>query len=120
MPNPGPGETVTVVFYGTNLLKPDQEKLARAFLEAMRRAANELQTSEQIFAAENLAIWNQYTNVAEERILKSAPYTYTPNLGLNVQSVLDQQQQLLRAGRLEYREALPESRLIDTRFQPRR
>lgn len=114
--NPAPGAVVTAVLFGVNLLKADQEPAARAFLGALRKAANELQTEQEIFSPENLAIWSEYTRVPEQAIQKGAPYAYAPNLVLDVKSVLDQQQFLLRQGRLEFREALPESRIVDSRF----
>ncbi len=116
VPNPVPGATVTAVLYGENLLKPENEGPARRFLDALRRAANELQTEQEIFSDENLAIWTQYTGVPEQRIKQGAPYAYSRNLALDVASVLDQQQFLLREGRLDYREPLPESRIVDNRF----
>lgn len=117
--NPAPGATVTAVLFGSNLLKPEREREARAFLDAMRKAANELQTAQDIFSAENLAIWTQYTNVAEERIAKGAPYAYAANLVLDVKSLQDQQQFLLREGRLEFQEALADNKIVDLRFNPR-
>jgi NitT/TauT family transport system substrate-binding protein len=116
VPNPAPGATVTAVLFGESLLKPEQERPARAFLDALRKAANELQTEQEVFSAENLAIWAQYTGVAEERIQKGAAYAYAPNLVLDVQSLLDQQQFLLNAGRLDFKDALPETRIVDSRF----
>lgn len=117
--NPAPGVVVTAVLFGVNLLKAEQEPAARAFLGALRKAANELQTEQEIFSPENLAIWSEYTRVPEQAIQKGAPYAYAPNLTLDVNSVLDQQQFLLRQGRLEFKEALPESRLVDSRFGAR-
>ncbi len=120
VPNPVPGATVTAVMYGENLLKPENEGPARRFLDALRRAANELQSEQEIFSDENLAIWTQYTGVPEQRIKQGAPYAYSRDLALDVASVLDQQQHLLREGRLDLREPLPESRIVDARFLVRR
>ena len=117
--NPSPGTTVTAVMFGENLLKPEQERTARAFLDAMRKAANELQTEQDIFSDENLAIWKEYTGVPEEMIKRGAPYAYSRNLALDARSVLDHQAFFLRAGRLDFAEPLPENRIVEARFAPR-
>jgi len=119
VPNPSPSATVTAVLFGGTLLSPDKERVARAFLGAMRKAANELQTEQEIFAPENLTIWNQYTKVPEADIAKGAPYTYARDLALDPQSLLDQQQFLIRAGRVDFKEPLPQDKIVDTRFAER-
>ena len=48
----------------------------------MRKAANELQTEQDIFSDENLAIWKEYTGVPEAAIKRGAPYAYSRNLAL--------------------------------------
>ncbi len=117
--NPSPGSTITAVMFGENMLKPDRDRPARAFLEAMRKAANELQSEQEIFSDENLTIWKEYTGVAEQDIKRGAPYAYSRNLVLDTRSVLDQQAFFLRAGRLDFAEPLPESKIVEMRFTPR-
>ncbi len=119
VPNPAPGATITAVMYGENLLKPESEAIGKRFLDALRKAVNELQTEDAIFTAENLAIWTQYTNLPEQQIRQGAPSAYAANLAVDVASLLDQQQYLMRAGRLDAREPLPESRIVDARFLAR-
>jgi hypothetical protein len=106
--------------FGETMLKPEKERAGRSFLDAMRKAANELQSEQEIFSPENLAIWNEYTKVPEAQIQKGAPYAYSKDLALDAKSVLDQQAFMLRAGRLDYTDLLPESKVIDTSFGPRR
>ncbi|HZT07239.1 MAG TPA: ABC transporter substrate-binding protein [Chloroflexota bacterium] len=114
--NPAPGATVTAVLFGTNLLKSDAVQTGRAFLSAMRKAANELQSEGEIFSDENLAIWAQYTGVAPDDIRKGAPYAYARDLALDPQSLTDQQRFLLGEGRLDFTEPLPVNRIVDDRF----
>ncbi|HEY7060044.1 MAG TPA: ABC transporter substrate-binding protein [Chloroflexota bacterium] len=120
VPNPDPGLLVTVLLYGTGLLKPEREPAAQAFLRGLRRAANELLDPAVVNTDENVAIWVKYTKVQEELVRKAALYHFERDLAVDVGSLLDQQRFLLQRGRLEYDQPLPESQLIDSRFVVRK
>lgn len=116
VPNPKPDALITALLYGSNLLAPGKESTASGVLKALRRASAELQTKEQILSDENVAIWSKWSKIPEAEIRKEVPNVYPPNLELDVNSVLDQQQVLLSAGRLEYKQPLNESSMFDSRF----
>ncbi|HEX6511046.1 MAG TPA: ABC transporter substrate-binding protein [Chloroflexota bacterium] len=114
--NPVPGSLITALLYGGNLLAPGKESVANSVLKAVRRASNELQSRDQILSDENVAIWSKWSKIPAAEIRKEILNVYAENLVLDANSVLDQQQYLLHADRLEYKQALPESSLIDARF----
>jgi hypothetical protein len=120
VPNPAPDTLITALMYGGNLLSPEKEALANGLLKAVRRASNELQTREQIMSDENVAIWSKWSKSPETEIRKQLLNVFAPNLLVDVNSVLDQQQVMLRAGRLEYKQPLPETQIFDTRFLQRK
>lgn len=99
--NPVPDSLATILMYGANLLKPERQSTAVAFLRAVRKAANELQAPDQIMSEAHLPVWSKYTKVPEETIRKTAPYIFSKDLAVNVKSLMDQQRQLIEAGHLK-------------------
>jgi NitT/TauT family transport system substrate-binding protein len=120
VPNPAPGLLVTVLLFGSGLLRPEREAAAQAFLRGLRRAGNELLTSEAVTSEENVATLVKYTRVQEDLVRKAAPYHFERDLAVDVASLLDQQRYLLQQGRLEYDQPLPESQLVDARLVVRK
>lgn len=114
--NPKPDSLITALLYGSNLFAPGKEALANNILKVLRRASSELQTKDQILSDDNVAIWSKWSKIPAAEIRKEVLNVYAPNLDVDVNSVLDQQQVLLKAGRLEYKQPLPESSLLEMRF----
>lgn len=114
--NPTPGFMLTVLTFGENLLAKDHETVARGFLKALRKAANELQTPAEILSPENVRIWTKFTKIPESTLRKMALFRFARNLALSVQDLRAQESYLLHKGRLQYKHPLPEDKLIGTRF----
>jgi NitT/TauT family transport system substrate-binding protein len=120
VPNPKPDALVTALLYGSNLLAPGKETVANGILKALRRASNELQTRDEVLSDENVAIWSKWSKISADEIRKEVVNVYAKDLAVDVSSVLDQQQVLLNAGRLEYKQPLAESAIFDARFMQKK
>jgi NitT/TauT family transport system substrate-binding protein len=120
VPNPAPGTMITGLMYGSKLLAPENERLAKGLIEAVKRASNELQTKEQMDAPDNVAIWAKWSKQSEDSIRKQVPNVFARDLVVDEKSVLDQQAVMLKNGRLDYKQPLPESQIFDTRWAPKK
>ncbi len=120
VPNPAPGTMITGLMYGSKLLAPENERLAKGLIEAVKRASNELQTKEQMDAADNVAIWAKWSKQSEDSIRKQVPNVFAKDLVIDEKSVLDQQAVMLKNGRLDYKQPLPDSQIFDTRWAPKK
>ena len=111
---------ITGLMYGSKLLAPENERLAKGLIEAVKRASNELQTKEQMDAADNVAIWAKWSKQSEDSIRKQVPNVFAKDLVIDEKSVLDQQAVMLKNGRLDYKQPLPDSQIFDTRWAPKK
>jgi NitT/TauT family transport system substrate-binding protein len=114
VPNPVPGALATTILIGKNLVNEAQAPAGKALLQAMRRAANELQSASAIMSEANLPIWSKYTKLPVPLIRKTAPYDFPRDLALDTGSLLDQQTYLVDTKQIA--KPLPLERLIDARF----
>jgi NitT/TauT family transport system substrate-binding protein len=113
-PNPVPGALATTILFGKNLLTDAQAPAAKSLLQALRRAANELRSANDIMSDANLQIWSKYTKLPVPLIRKTAPYNFPNDLALDTASLLDQQKYLVESKQIAKPLAL--DRLIDSRF----
>src|SRR5262249_5763699 len=72
VPNPVPGAMATAVMFGKNLLMGSDISAGNALLRALRRAGNELASTQAIMSESNVAIWAKYMNLPAPLIRKTA------------------------------------------------
>ncbi|HWP28638.1 MAG TPA: ABC transporter substrate-binding protein [Chloroflexota bacterium] len=117
-----PGRMTTVVMYSGRFIR-ERPEVARRWMVATMRGARELQGPElgvtypeKFYTPENLAVFEQHLGVSAQVIRDQVPYTWDPDLELQVDFILDQQLVHIRNGVLQLAQPLPAERLVDESF----
>lgn len=104
-----------VVFFGRRLLEKRTDQTGISLLMALMEGARDLH-GDGWQNPENVAILSRYTEIPPPAIQASVPYFVDPNLQLNVDDLVTQQNYLVRRGYVEFDRPLATSEFVDTRF----
>ncbi len=117
-----PGRMTTVVMYSGQFIS-DRNDAARRWMVATMRGVRELQGPElgvsypdKFYTPENLALFEQRLGQPAQVIRNQVPYTWDPDLEIQVDFLLDQEVVFLRNGSLQLPEPIPPERLVDDSF----
>ncbi|MBX5493180.1 MAG: ABC transporter substrate-binding protein [Chloroflexi bacterium] len=117
-----PLRMTTVVMYSGQFIR-DREDVARRWMVATMRGARDIQGPElgvsypdRLFTPENLAVFQQHTGASEAVLRDQVPYTWDPDLEIQVDFILEQQRVLMANGTLQLAQPIPPERLVDDRF----
>ena len=117
-----PGRMTTVAMYSGRFIR-ERPDVARRWMVATMRGAREVQGPElgvtypeKFYRPENLAVFEQRTGASAQVIRDQVPYTWDPDLEIQVDFILDQELVHLRNGVLQLPQPIPAERLVDDSF----
>jgi NitT/TauT family transport system substrate-binding protein len=117
-----PGRMTTVVMYSGQFIR-ERGDAARRWIVATMRGVRELQGPElgvsypeKFYPAEHLALFEQRLGQPAQVIRNQVPYTWDPDLEIQVDFILDQELVFMRNGGLQLPEPIAPERLVDDSF----
>ncbi|HLI29049.1 MAG TPA: ABC transporter substrate-binding protein [Chloroflexota bacterium] len=117
-----PLRMTTVVMYSGHFIR-EREEAARRWMVATLRGVRDIQGPElgvsypdRLFTPENLAAFQQHTGASEAVLRDQVPYTWDPNLEIQLDLILDEQRVLIANGTLQLAQPIPPEQLVDDRF----
>jgi NitT/TauT family transport system substrate-binding protein len=117
-----PLRMTTAVMYSGQFIR-EREDAARRWMVATLRGVRDIQGPElgvsypdRLFTPEHLAAFQRHTGASGAVLRDQVPYTWDPNLEIQLDFILDQQRVLIANGTLQLPQPIPPERLVDDRF----
>jgi len=117
-----PLQMTTVAMYSGKFIR-ERNDAAKRWMVATMRGVRELQGPElgvsyadKFYTPENLAVFEQHTGASAQVIRNQVPYTWDPDLEIQLDFILDQEVVHMRNGTLQLAQPIPPERLVDETF----
>jgi NitT/TauT family transport system substrate-binding protein len=117
-----PGKMTTVAMYSGKFIR-ERSDVARRWMVATLRGTRDVQGPqagvlypEKFYTPENLAVFEQRTGASAQVIRDQVPYTWDPDLELQVDFIYDQELVHIQNGVLQLAQPIPAEQMVDESF----